>query len=88
MNKITIDGKVYAPVTTDSDLKIAVLQRGNVIVGTFTRDGDMCEMTNASVVRKWGTTRGLGQIAANGPHPVLPWILAGESCSTSLPLSC
>lgn len=67
MSSVTIDGKSYVPAATDSDIKIAVLQRGNVLVGRFKRTGDMCELTDASVIRIWGTTRGLGQIAAEGP---------------------
>lgn len=62
-----LNGTTYRPVTTPSDIKIAVLQRGNVLVGRFSRDGDMCELTDASVIRRWGTSRGLGEIATGGP---------------------
>jgi len=68
MKKITIDGIEYAPITAcDSDIKIVILQRGWVMVGRFQREGSDCKLHNASVIRSWGTTRGLGEIAEAGP---------------------
>ena len=51
------------------DIKIAILQRGWVIVGRFERNNvsSDCKMSNASIIRIWGTTNGLGEIAKNGP---------------------
>lgn len=54
-------------VTWGSEWKIAVLQRGWVYVGRFSRSGDECLLTDAACIRVWGTTKGLGEIAANGP---------------------
>jgi len=51
----------------ESDIKIVVLQRGWVQVGVFERDGADCKLYNASVIRKWGTSKGLGQLAKEGP---------------------
>jgi hypothetical protein len=48
-------------------IKIAILQRGWVMVGCFERNGSDCRLHNASVIRIWGTQKGLGEIAANGP---------------------
>jgi len=36
-------------------------------VGNAVIEGDWVVTTNASVVRRWGTTRGLGELAASGP---------------------
>lgn len=47
--------------------KIVVLQRGWVAVGEYYRDGYECRLENASVIRRWGTTKGLGELAINGP---------------------
>ena len=47
--------------------KIVILQYGWVLVGNFTRDNDKCFLENSSVVRVWGTEKGLGEIALNGP---------------------
>lgn len=48
-------------------IKIAILQRGWVMVGRFERTGSDCTLRDASVIRVWGTTRGLGEIATDGP---------------------
>jgi hypothetical protein len=49
-------------------VKILVLQRGWVVVGRYRKDGADHVLTDASVIRRWGTTRGLGQLAADGPQ--------------------
>lgn len=49
------------------DLKIVILDRGFVLVGNVTVKDDWIETTNASIIRRWGTTKGLGELAANGP---------------------
>lgn len=46
---------------------ICILQRGWVFVGDLYRKGHECTLTNAACVRTWGTTKGLGEIAENGP---------------------
>jgi hypothetical protein len=48
-------------------IRIAVLQRGWVVVGRHSKDGEIHRMEDANVVRRWGTTQGLGQIAQDGP---------------------
>ena len=67
MKKITIDGVDYYPQDNNSPVKIVILQRGWVMVGRFERKGSDCTLKNASVIRNWGTTKGLGEIAENGP---------------------
>jgi len=57
------------PITTGA-LRIVILQRGWVFVGRFTRTGNDCLLTNAAVIRIWGTTKGLGQIAEGGPTSI------------------
>jgi hypothetical protein len=49
--------------------QIVIAQRGWVFVGDVTRDGDDVTISNAQNVRRWGTTKGLGEIAKNGPSP-------------------
>lgn len=48
--------------------KIVVLQRGWVFVGDYYYDPstDMVSLTDASCIRYWGTTQGLGELV-NGP---------------------
>ena len=50
----------------NGDIKIVILQRGWVMVGRLTRNGTDCVLSNASTIRRWGTTKGLGELAANG----------------------
>jgi hypothetical protein len=73
-NEVIINGKKYIPVDTvgkeyNGDIKIVILQRGWVMVGYFERNGSECRLHKASVIRRWGTTKGLGEIAKNGPNP-------------------
>jgi hypothetical protein len=46
--------------------KIVILQRGWIMVGKLERKGAECKLHNASVIRTWGTTKGIGEIAENG----------------------
>lgn len=48
-------------------ISILVLHRGWVFVGRIFRNGSQVELRNAYNIRRWGTTAGLGQLAANGP---------------------
>lgn len=49
--------------------KIVILQRGWVFVGDFYQKGYDCTLKNASCIRRWGTTNGLGELAQKGPLP-------------------
>jgi len=53
--------------TKGSKVKIVVLQRGWVVVGKTSKDGSNVRVDNGAVVRRWGTTKGLGEIAEKGP---------------------
>ncbi len=69
---ITVNGIDYVPKGTESSnlkgpIKIVVLQRGWNMVGRFERNGSDCVLKDASVIRSWGTTKGLGEIAKDGP---------------------
>lgn len=48
---------------------IVPLQRGFVVVGRFSKNGTECRIENGYIVRRWGTTKGLGQLATEGPQP-------------------
>lgn len=58
-------GKVYLGLS-GSEIKIAILQRGWVFIGRFTKNGTDCKLTDAYNIRTWGTTKGLGELAENG----------------------
>jgi hypothetical protein len=70
IDKITVEGKDYVPADSvqehDGEIKIVILQRGWIMIGRFERDGSDCKLHNASIIRKWGTTKGLGELANNG----------------------
>lgn len=48
--------------------QIVIAQRGWVFVGDVERNGDDVTITNAQCIRRWGTTRGLGELALSGPQ--------------------
>jgi hypothetical protein len=48
--------------------QIIIAQGGWVFVGDVFGQGDDIVLTNASIIRRWGTSKGLGQLAANGPQ--------------------
>jgi hypothetical protein len=50
-------------------IKIVILDKGFVSVGVWTEGAEWSVLDNAQIVRYWGTTRGLGEIAKNGPTP-------------------
>lgn len=67
-NSIKINEVEYvrADSQNQGDIKIVVLDRGFVYVGAVKLEGDFVTITNARNIRKWGTTKGLGQLV-NGP---------------------
>lgn len=70
--EIVVDGETYIKKTDATnteykgDKKIVILQRGWVMIGRLERDGNECKLHNASVIRTWGTTNGLGELAESG----------------------
>jgi len=58
------------PKTEIQDLgqNIIVLDRGFVYVGEVSKDGDFIIISNAKNIRKWGTSKGLGELV-NGKLP-------------------
>jgi hypothetical protein len=73
VNELEVNGIKYVPKNSqpyaepNGDAKIVILQRGWVMVGRLEKNGNECKLHNASVIRSWGTTKGLGEIAKNGP---------------------
>lgn len=71
--ELIINGVTYVPKSSgqvkqpDGALKIVILQRGWVLVGKLEKNGSDCKLHNAAVIRVWGTTKGLGEIAKDGP---------------------
>ena len=64
---VIINGEVFEPVNkAEGSVKICVLQRGWAFVGYFERNGNDCKLTKASCIRRWGTTKGLGELVG-GP---------------------
>lgn len=74
LNKISLDGVEYVradqyKAEPKGPTKIVVLQRGWMLVGEMEKEGTTCKLKNAAVIRSWGTTKGLGELAQNGPQP-------------------
>lgn len=54
-------------MSTESTWQIIIAERGWVYVGRVARDGDQVVIRDAQNVRRWGTTKGLGELAQLGP---------------------
>lgn len=74
MNKIDLiktllveDSETETALDGGSKWKIVILQRGWVFVGKFSQDGSKCTLSDAKNIRTWGTTKGLGELAKDGP---------------------
>lgn len=70
-SKIVVQGVTYVPensVVEGGVKKILVLPRGWVIIGDVSENKEtgLVEVRNASTIRRWGTTTGLGELV-NGP---------------------
>lgn len=51
----------------DGEMVIVVLQRGWVVVGDYSQNGSVGRLEDAKVIRVWGTSDGLGELASDGP---------------------
>lgn len=71
METVIVNGKTYYSEKSsgeyNGEYKIVILQRGWVMVGKMERSGSECKLHQANVIRNWGTTKGLGEIADSGP---------------------
>lgn len=54
--------------TVNHGFCIVVLDRGFVYVGCLSTDDKFLAITDAKNIRRWGTTKGLGQLANEGPQ--------------------
>ena len=60
--------KAVAEAGENHGLCIVVLDKGFVYVGTLITGAKFLTIDGAQCVRRWGTTRGLGQLALEGPQ--------------------
>ena len=64
----TVLGKSPATETRkDLGLQIIVCDRGFVYVGKTVVNGEFVTIENARNIRKWGTSKGLGELSETGP---------------------
>lgn len=54
------------PLHEGKEIRIVILQRGWVVIGRYHQRGHYCWIENGYVIRNWGTTRGLGELAISG----------------------
>jgi len=52
----------------ESEWQIVIADRGFVYVGRPTREGMRILIRDCYCIRRWGTTRGLGELALHGPR--------------------
>ena len=70
-DSVTIDGVMYVKEQkTTGVIRIVLLQRGWNLIGRYSQVSESeCTLSDASVIRNWGTTKGLGQLAMEGKQP-------------------
>jgi hypothetical protein len=62
--------------TITNNKRIVVIQSGWVLAGIWNENPSSIELGNATLIQRWGTTRGLGELALSGPtkesviHPI------------------
>ena len=70
-NTLKIDEVEYVRADSvgvvETQKQIVVLQRGWIVVGDVEKTEAEVKINNCSVIRVWGTSKGLGEIASNGP---------------------
>jgi len=60
---ITVDGITYCAVDASKcRQQIIILHRGWVFVGDIEETSDLVTVHNAKNIRRWGTSRGLGEL--------------------------
>lgn len=76
MNEITINNEVYVKKSEvayvayqASPIQIVVLNRGWIVVGNVEEKNGKTYIRNPSIIRNWGTTQGLGELAMRGKLP-------------------
>lgn len=52
-----------------SDIKIVVADRGWVFIGRVWKGSESLKIQNAFVIRRWGTSEGLGELCIKGKLP-------------------
>jgi len=57
---------MYINMEDKKEIRIIILQRGWIYIGEYYQDGDNCRLEKAKVIRRWGTTRSIGQLAIEG----------------------
>lgn len=71
METMEINGKQWVPADSvevkPSEIQIVKMPYANDVVGRVVDNGDYLEIFDAAVIRRWGTTNGLGEIAMGGP---------------------
>jgi len=72
-----------SPSCADNDVRIVILQRGWVVVGYYRRVNGRVLVSKASVIRNWGTTKGIGELI-DGPTAATKLEPCGEVDSHEL----
>lgn len=67
MDSVIVNGETYYK-KAEMKTAIVVLDRGFVVVGKIELSGNYLFIRNCHCVRRWGTKKGLGELASNGPQ--------------------
>ena len=67
-NETKVSLAAEIPTREDRGVCIVVLQRGWVAVGHLYQTTSDILIENAAIIRRWGTSKGLGELALSGPR--------------------
>ena len=69
LKELLVGSSTDAPTNSGSTHQIVICQRGFVFAGDVRKSGADLVIENAVNIRKWGTTKGLGELAEEGTLP-------------------
>ena len=75
LTEVTINNEIYVKKTEilaefkSSPIQIVVLNRGWIVVGNVEEKEGKTYIRKPSIIRNWGTKKGLGELAMSGKLP-------------------
>lgn len=66
MEELKLKDLEESAIHNGEEIRIVILQRGWIVIGNYYQKDSKCWIENGYVIRQWGTSEGLGQLAIEG----------------------